>query len=134
MFQVPISAPTASRMNTALSAELTPLTAASRTVAPRCPFLNAIRAANAALSSRATCSGPSVADVPNNWMVDASSRIRTPIGNSESGIDGRGAAPGSDMGMHGVAGPPGAGRGAAVVRRPTGDGENPQPGQQQRQD
>ena len=65
MFQVPMSAPTARRMKIAPTAEVTPPTAASATPATVYPFLNAIRLANAALSSSATWRGPLVASIPN---------------------------------------------------------------------
>src|SRR6478609_2637459 len=84
MFQVPIRAPTANRMNTALIATDTPPTAASATERTVKPFLKAIRLANAALSSNATWSGPSVALTPNRVIVSASSPISTMIGRSAS--------------------------------------------------
>src|SRR6478609_4138096 len=84
MFQVPIRAPTANRMNTALIATDTPPTAASATERTVKPFLKAIRLANAALSSNATWSGPSVALTPNRAIVSASSPISTTIGRSAS--------------------------------------------------
>jgi hypothetical protein len=88
MFQVPISAPTASRMKIAPTAEVTPPTAASATAATECAFLNAIRLAKAALSIRATCSGPFVASIPKKMIVRASSAISTTIGRMESSMLG----------------------------------------------
>src|SRR3954451_259217 len=93
MFQVPISAPTASRMKMAPTAEVTPPTAASATPATVKPFLKAIRLANAALSSSATCSGPSVAPMPKSTIVVASSEIRTTMGSSASSSVGARGAP-----------------------------------------
>ena len=88
MFQVPISAPTASRMKIAPMADVTPPTAASATPATVYPFLNAIRLANAALRSSATWSGPLVASIPNRAMVSASSPISTTIGSTASSMLG----------------------------------------------
>ena len=91
----PISAPTASRMNTAPSAEQTPPMAASRTRARRVPVLERDeRRRRAALVSRATCSGPPVASVPKRAMVSAMRPIRATTGISASSSDGaRIAAP-----------------------------------------
>ncbi len=54
MFQVPINAPTDSRMKIAPTAVVTPPIAASAIVADVWPFFSAIRLANAALSISAT--------------------------------------------------------------------------------
>src|SRR3954467_11107528 len=99
MFQVPIRAPTASRMKTAPMAAVTPPTAASATAATVCPFLKATRLAKAALRSNATWSGPSVALTPNSEMVSASRPISTPLGSSASTMLGsRGGAVGCRRG------------------------------------
>ena len=92
MFQVPIRAPTASRMKMALIADETPSTMASATSSTLYPFLKAMRLAKAALSSSATCKGPSVAPTPNRAMVRAISPMRTTMGRSaSSSVGGRGA-------------------------------------------
>ena len=91
MFQVPISAPTERRMKIALTAVVTPPTAASAIVADVKPFLRAMRLANAALTISATCSGPSVAPTPKVTIVSAMSRIITTTGSSASSrLGGRG--------------------------------------------
>src|SRR6187549_48482 len=88
MLNAPIRAPTASRMYTAPSAELTPPTAASRTRAAVSPFLYATPPATTALPNRATCSGPPVASVPNSAIVSPISATRATTGISASSIDG----------------------------------------------
>src|SRR6187455_2279803 len=88
MLNAPIRAPTASRMYTAPSAELTPPTAASRTRAAVSPFLYATPPATTALPNRATCSGPPVASVPNSAIVSPISATRATTGMSASSIDG----------------------------------------------
>ena len=97
MFQVPISAPTASRMKIAPIADVTPPTAASATAATEWRFLNAIRLANAALSISATWSGPLVASMPKRMIVTASSPIRTTIGRIASSMLGGGATVGPPL-------------------------------------
>ena len=94
MFQVPIRAPTASRMKIAPIAVETPPTAASAIAAAVYPFLNAIRLANAALKSSATCKGPSVALTPKSQIVTAMSAIRTTTGSTASSrVGGLGCRP-----------------------------------------
>ena len=80
MFQVPISAPTASRMKIAPIAVVTPPIAASAIAADVKPFFSATRLANAAARSSATCRGPSVALTPKSAIVSAISPIRTTTG------------------------------------------------------
>ena len=106
MFQVPIRAPTASRMKTALIAEVMPPTAASRTLAVEWPFLNATRAATTALVKSATWSGPPVASVPNRAMVSAMRKISATTGMSAS----------SRLGSRGVLGRGGLGSGVGCGR------------------
>src|SRR5207244_4342935 len=76
-FQAPIRAPTASRMNTAPSADVTPPITASRTEASVYPFLNATRPAKTALTISAICSGPSAASVPKVTIVRPIRRLGT---------------------------------------------------------
>ena len=66
MFHVPISAPTARRMNTAPSAEETPPIAALADAAPLWPFLNATSPATSALVEQRDLQRPAVASVPNS--------------------------------------------------------------------
>ena len=103
MFQAPMRAPTASRMKTALMAEVMPPTAASRTLAVEWPFLNATSAATTALVKSATWSGPPVASVPNRAMVSAMRKMSAMTGISAS----------SRLGSRGVLGPGGLGSGSA---------------------
>src|SRR6185369_17652005 len=84
MFQVPMSAPTASRMNSAAMPEATPPIAASRTWATVWPFLNAIRPATDAARRSATCSGPAVASTPNVITVRAISAMSAISGMTAS--------------------------------------------------
>jgi hypothetical protein len=116
MFQVPISAPTASRMKMALIADETPSTMASATCSTLYPFLKAIRLAKAALRSRATCKGPSVAATPNRAMVRAIRPMSTTMGSSASSSDG-GRGPG-DGGSVGSTTPPAVSPGLGVMGRP----------------
>src|SRR4051794_29656022 len=88
MFQVPISAPIASSMKIGAMAVVTPPIAASATAAIWKPFFNAIKAAKAALNSRATCNGPFMASAPNRMMVVASSVTKTTTGSTASSIVG----------------------------------------------
>ncbi len=115
MFQAPMSAPTASRMKTALMAEVMPPTAASRILAVLWPFLNATRAATMALVKSATWSGPPVASVPNRAMVRAMRKISATTGMSASSRLGSRGVPSRDGTGSGVTGSGVAGRHRGVV-------------------
>ena len=116
MFHVPIRAPTASRMKTAPIADVTPPTAASAIAATVYPFLNAIRLANAALTNRATCNGPSVAATPNSQIDVAINTISTTIGRSASSrLGGLGWRPSRANGASGTAVAHGPARTAAPI-------------------
>ena len=79
-FQAPIKAPTASRMNTAPRAVVTPPIAASRTDATVYPFLKATRPAKTALVRSAIWSGPFAASTPNSTIVSAIRTVSTTTG------------------------------------------------------
>ena len=86
-FHVPISAPTASRMNTALVIEVTRVGRRS-TSAHRWPFLSTMSAAIIAQSTSATWIGPSSASSPNRASDPPISATSATSGSRASSRDG----------------------------------------------
>ncbi|SKX73353.1 Uncharacterised protein [Mycobacteroides abscessus subsp. abscessus] len=91
-FQVPINAPTASRMNSADVIDESAPRLASSTSSHRYPFLNRIRVTIAQHSMSATWSGPSSASSPKSASDPAISTASAMMGISASArLGGRGS-------------------------------------------
>ena len=88
IFQVPISAPTASKIKIAPLTEARALPSAALTADQGLPFLRATIAATMALRMSATCTGPSIAPSPNSITEPPINPINTTRGIIASSHEG----------------------------------------------
>src|SRR5215469_1413231 len=88
MFQVPISAPTASKMKIGVVIDESALRAAFAISSQEYPFLRRIRATTMALRINATCTGPSRASCPNKRTAPTIRTTSATDGMMASAYDG----------------------------------------------